>query len=277
MKNIWVPVSGAIAQQRKVETIANNVANAVTPGFKREDLSFREYLTVLNKGAEDIHLPHQEWRPEDFYKSYGAENAMVQVDGSYTDFTQGQLNPTGNPLDIALQGPGLLEILTPNGIRYTRRGTFSLDQEGHLINELGYAVLAPKDPSLDVSEGQPQQIDEPNKRKIQVGTGPLVINPNGEIVQGEQVVGKLSIQEFKDLHGLVKEGGGLFINPHPDNKKMAPDTTQVHQGFIEESNVNAVAEMSELIKANRHFEAIQRAIKAYDNIAGKGVNEISRF
>ena len=91
MKNIWVPLSGEIAQQRKVETIANNIANANTPGFKKDRLTFKEHLTALDKGLEDIDIPREDWSPEDFYKSQGAQNSHVKVDGSYTVHEQGRL------------------------------------------------------------------------------------------------------------------------------------------------------------------------------------------
>ena len=114
MKELWVPLSGAIAQQRKVETIANNVANANTPAFKKDQITFKEYIKTLEKGYDDIDIPNKEWAPEDFYHSYGAESAKVEVDASYTDFSQGQLSPSGNPLDVGLRGKGFLEVLDPS-------------------------------------------------------------------------------------------------------------------------------------------------------------------
>ena len=95
LKNLWVPVSAAIAQQRKVDSIANNVANINTPGFKKDELIFKEYLVALDKGVEDINMPRKEWSPKDFYHTQGAQNSFVKVDGSYTIHKQGQLTPTG--------------------------------------------------------------------------------------------------------------------------------------------------------------------------------------
>ena len=94
MRELWVPLSGAIAQQRQVETIANNVANANTPGFKKEQVVFKEYLAALEKPDAQIDLPQKEWKPEDFYRSYNSEDAFVKVDGTYTLHEQGQLAPT---------------------------------------------------------------------------------------------------------------------------------------------------------------------------------------
>ncbi len=272
LKNLWVPISGAIAQQRKVDTIANNVANANTTGFKKDGVTFREYITALDKGHTDIDLPNREWAPEDFYRSYGAENAMVKVDGSFTDFTQGQLAPTGNPLDLALNGPGFIEVLAPGGVRYTRRGTLGLNPEGYLVTDQGHRVLSkPEDPLKPAA---------PEDRAIQLpltGAKNLSLNLGGEIFIDGQPLTTLSVAEFKDPHALRKEGHSLYINPHADNRLAESSKTSVNQGFVEQSNVNTVAEMSELIKAHRHFESIQKAIKAYDEISAKGVNEIGRF
>ncbi len=276
LKNIWVSVSGALAQQRTVETIANNVANANTPGFKKDRLVFKEYLTALDKGLEDIDLPNKEWKPKDFYKTYGAQNAYVKVDASYTDFTQGQLTPTSNPLDVALQGKGFFEVLTPNGIRYTRRGLFTIAPNGALVTDQGYLVLNKANWNAEKSPEEDTALPPPAERKILLEPGAVTISMRGEIFQKGKQIGQLSIVEFKDPHSLKKEGSSLFINSNKDNIRSESNTV-AHQGFVEESNVNAVSEMSALIKANRHFESIQKAMKAYDNITGKSVNEISRF
>ena len=285
MKNIWVPLSAAIAQQRNVETIANNVANANTPGFKRDQLVFKEYLTGLDKGLEDIDLPSKEFAPEDFYHSGGAENAAVNVDGSYTIHAQGQLAQTGNSLDLALQGQGFFEVLSPNGIRYSRRGNLSISKDGELVTDQGFKVLKKLDPALLASQGReasapsqpPVQVPTPEERIIKIPNGKLSINLEGQIFSNGTQVDELSIVEFNDLHALKKEGNSLYANPTNSNIKTNETKTRVHQGMVEQSNVNAVAEMSELIKAHRHFESIQKAISTYDNIAGKAANEIGKF
>lgn len=281
MKDLWVPLSGAIAQQRNVETIANNVANANTPGFKKDQLAFKEYLKVLEKGLEDINLPRREWSPDEFYHTQGAEKAQVKVDGSYTNHQQGQLAPTGNHLDFGLHGKGFFEVLTPNGIRYTRRGTLTINNQNQLVTSQGFPVLSQLDLAAieNAGENAPEQITNPQNRIIQFpqDAGKPTINLQGEIFSNGQKIADLSLVEFNDIHALRKEGQSNFINN--DFKNITVDTpkTAVHQGFVEQSNVNAVQEMSALIKANRHFESIQKVIKAYDQISGKSVNEISRF
>jgi flagellar basal-body rod protein FlgG len=266
LKEIWVPLSGAIAQQRSVDTIANNLANTNTPGFKKDQLTFKEYLTVLEKapGSQVAALPNKEFSPEDFYKTFGAENSQVLVDATYTDHAQGQLNQTGNPLDLGINGPAHFEILTPNGIRFTRRGTFSLNSDGVIVNEKGFPILSNQ-------SGQPQE------RIIKTSPGKITINQEGSLFIDGNSIAKISMVEFNDLHALRKEGNSLLINNDESNLKKEGITSTIHQGFLESSNVNALEEMTNLIKASRHFESIQQIIKAYDNMAGKAVNEISRF
>ena len=278
MKNIWVPLSGAIAQQRNVEVIANNVANANTPGFKQDQLVFKEYLTALQKGTGEIDIPKDKWEPSDFYRTYDSENAYVKVDGSYTNHKQGQLIRTENPFDLAIRGPGFFEVLTPNGIRYTRAGAFSLSNDGFLVNSLNHPVLGRIDLKQEEEGQEAGPPPQPSDRKILLRPGKLSINFQGEVFVDNSKVGEISVTEFKDVFALRKEGHSLFINR--DIKNIMPNDSKkstVNQGFIEGSNVNAVQAMSDLIKANRQFETIQRAMKAYDDITGKGINEIAKF
>ncbi|MBC7712481.1 MAG: flagellar basal-body rod protein FlgF [Rhizobacter sp.] len=280
MRELWVPLSGAIAQQRNVETIANNVANVNTPGFKKDQVVFKEYLAAMEgKGAQEqgIDLPQKDWKPEDFYRSYNAEDSFVKVDGNYTLHEQGQLTPTGNAFDNALNGPGFYEVLTPNGVRYTRNGSFSINNQGKLVTDQGYLVLSKDAPPVAGSDGKMNFSTPPEARAITVSNGKFTISLDGEIYSGENKVGNMAITEFNDIHALKKEGNSLFINPDQQNVKIADIKTSINQGFVEQSNVNAVSEMSNLINANRTFESIQKVIKTYDNMSAKAVNEISKF
>lgn len=277
MRELWVPLTGAIAQQRNVETIANNVANANTPGFKKEQVVFKEYLAAIEKNDAAIDLPQKEWKPEDFYRSYNAEDAFVKVDGAYTLHEQGQLSPTGNAFDNALNGPGFFEVLTPNGVRFTRKGNLSINNDGKLVTDQGFLLLSKSPPPSADASGKIILTAPPESRAITVGNNKFSITLEGEVFSGANKAADLSLIEFNDVHALKKEGNSLFINPDQKNVKIGELKTSVHQGFVEQSNVNAVSEMSALINANRNFESIQRVIKTYDTMSGKAVNEISKF
>jgi flagellar basal-body rod protein FlgG len=256
LKELWVPLSGAIAQQKVVETIANNVANANTPGFKKDDVVFKEYLSAYNGDPDNevIDLPNKEWAPEDFYRSHGAENSLVDVAGTYTQHTQGSLNPTGNLLDLGLFGNGFFEILTPQGIRFTRKGSFSMSKDNNLVTDQGYFVLAK-------NNADAKELGNIKDRIINIPSSNVTVNSKGEIYWQGKNISQISTVEFKDLHSLQKEGSSLFINNHEENQAIESTKTSVHQGFVEESNVNPILEMSSLIKAHRQFDSIQKAIK----------------
>lgn len=273
-----MPLSGAIAQQKNVETIANNVANANTPGFKKDQVVFKEYLAALEKpDIQGVDLPNKEFKPEDFYRSNGAEDSFVKIDGSYTVHEQGQLTPTGNFFDNALNGPGFFEVLTPNGVRFTRKGSFSISNEGKLVTDQGFLVLSKDAPPIETADGKLNLATTPESRAINVGKSKFSISLDGEVFSDSNKVADIAVTEFNDIHALKKEGNALFINPDQKNIKGGEIKTSVQQGFIEQSNVNAVTEMSNLINANRNFESIQRVIKTYDSMSAKSVNEISKF
>ncbi len=267
MKDLWVPVSAAISQQQKVDTIANNVANANTPGFKKSDITFREHLTILEKGKSDNLLPNKTWSPEDFYNTHGNESSFVKTDGTYTNFNQGQIVPTGNMYDLALKGRGFFEVLSPNGVRYTRKGNFTINNEGRLITDQGFFVL---NKNTGTTEKSPAQ------RVISMPQGKFSVTKEGGVISNDEIIANINLVEFVDQHNLRKEGNSLYSNQ--DKKNIADETkTKIYQGFQEQSNVNVIQEMSELIKASRNFESIQRVIKTYDNMSEKLNNNILRF
>ena len=165
-----------------------------------------------------------------------------------------------------MKGNGFFEVLTPNGIRYTRKGNFTISNEGRLTTDQGYFVL---------SKGSNEN-KNPMARLITMPQGKFSVTKEGTITSSGQVVSEINIIEFKDPHSLRKEGNSLFSNK--DEQNISDQTsTIVFQGYQEQSNVNVIQEMSELIKASRNFESIQRVIKTYDNMAEKLNTNILRF
>jgi flagellar basal-body rod protein FlgG len=265
-KGVYTALSGAMAQSQRLDTIANNIANVNTPGFKRDQQLFREYLTANEKPSDVIQVPRIPASIESFYDMQGGDKSYVDSIGTYTDFSQGGLKSTGNPLDVAIDGQGFFEVATPAGVRFTRHGSFSLDGNGVLVTKDGYPVL---------SAGEPGQ--DPANRMIRSTGGPLVINDNGDVYDGENVIGKLSLIDVQDKDSLQKIGNSLY-----DFKSNArPEITVVNhpslkQGFVESSNVNIVKEMTDMITTTRTFESAQKAISAYDSMAEKLVNQVPK-
>ena len=265
-KGVYTALSGAIAQSQRLDTIANNLANVNTPGFKRDQQLFREFLTANERPAEVIQVPRIPASIESFYDMQGGDKSYVDSNGTYTDFSQGGLRPTGNHLDVALDGKGFFEIATPAGMRMTRHGAFSLDGNGTLVTRDGFPVM---------SEGVPGQ--DPATRRIQTTGGSLTITDNGDVLEENKKIGRLSVVEVEKKENLQKVGNNLY-NFRAD---VLPESTVVQnpslrQGYVEVSNVKIVKEMTDMIAASRVFESTQKAISAYDSMTEKLVNQVPK-
>jgi flagellar basal-body rod protein FlgF len=266
-KGIYSALSGAMAQGQQLDTIANNIANANTPGFKSDKNAFKEYLTILEKAPDVNSVPRIPASVESFFDMQGTDKSYVTMDGTFTDHTQGGVRATGNSLDIALEGKGFIEVLTPQGPRYTRKGTLSLSSEGMLVNTDGLPVLRKDDGGTPATE---RTITIPDNT-------PLTFTQNGGIFQNGQSIGDLSIVEFEKNDHLKKIGNALYTSTDPTILPSQTPQTQVHQGFLENSNVNIVKEMTDMIQATRNFESSQRVIKAYDEMDSRLVNDVPKL
>lgn len=264
-KGIYSALSGAMAQSHQLDTIAQNIANANTPGFKTDKNTFKEHLTILEKTPHVNTVPRTTASIESFFDMEGTDKSFVDVDGTFTDFSQGNMKATGNNLDVGLEGKGFIEVLTPQGTRLTRKGTFSLTADGTLVTTDGHPVLV---------KGQ----EPPEERKIRFDdSSNVTFTQQGEIFQGIKNVGQLSIVEFENNDHLKKMGHALYAITDNKVPALANPQTTVQQGFIETSNVNIVKEMTDMIQTTRNFESAQRMIKAYDEMDAKLVNEIPKF
>lgn len=281
---MWTSVSAAVAQGKKLDTIANNLANVDTTGFKKDEIVFREYLTVLEKPEnQEIDIPRKEFELKDFYHHHGNDKSFVNVKGTFTNFDQGSLKPTGGALDVALDGPGFMEVLTPRGVRYTRQGDLKMAPDGTLVTTSGYAVLSQvspevfQDPEGELTKDQGLiEAFSPENRKIFLSPSQkLSIGPTGLLSQGGKNMAQISLVEFKNPGFLRKEGHGLLANPDEKNVSIDLSKTLVRQGYLEGSNVNPLKEMTEMIKTNRLFENTQRAIRQYDQIEN-GVMDLGK-
>ncbi len=266
-KGIYTAVSGAIAQSARLDTISNNIANSNTNSFKKDRQVFNEYITSNEKLPDVIKVPRVPAAIESFYDMQGGDKAYVNKAGSYTDFTQGQLQPTGNHLDVALEGKGFFEVLTPQGTRLTRQGAFKVDSLGRLVTKQGYPVL---------SSGLGQAAAQ---RTIQVdSTRNITVGYSGDIfVNGEQA-GTLSTVDVKNADSLQKVGQNFYkIKPNYGEQLVAAENIKTRQGFVEKSNVNIVSEMTNMITATRIFESTMQAIKAFDSMNSKLVNDVPKL
>ncbi len=266
-KGIYTALTGAIAQSKRLDTIANNIANANTTGFKANKQVFNEYLTDLEKTDNSIQFHQFPASEESFYDIRAYDRSYVDANSTYTNIEQGALQNTNNPLDLGLEGKGFMEILTSAGVRYTRNGALKRDVDGFLVTKDGHYVLQQQD-----EEALP-----PDQRKIQVGDKGVTVSYMGEVFSDGVARGKISMFEAGNFDALAKEGANRFrIKKDMDPLLTRATNTETHQGYIERSNVNIVDEMTNMISATRVFESTQDIIKAFDQINGKLVNDVPK-
>lgn len=218
----YVALSYAVGLERKMDMVANNVANVDTNGYKSTHMLFEEYMV---KARDQKPL------------------SMVEDVGNYKNFQPGPIQQTGNPLDVALEGNGFMSVTTPQGKEYyTRNGGMHLNQTGQLVNGAGNIVN-------DVG-GKPITIP--------AGSGQVTITGEGAVNTDQGVVGRLKIVSFDNPQALKPVGNDMYETDQAGN----PDAkTKVTQGAVEGSNVNAVMEMTDMIEVSRKYESVARILQ----------------
>ena len=271
LKGVYTALSGAIAQSLKMDTIANNIANVNTTGFKKDQQTFGEYLTAVEKEQDVMKVPRVPASIESFYDMNGGDKAYVDAAGTYTNFEQGSLKSTGGKLDVAIDGKGFFEVATPNGVKLTRSGNFSIDANGQLVTKDGYPVL------LEPQEGADGLIaGETDSRTVHLGgSGEINISDAGEVFEGTTKLGKLSVVNAQNIDALQKIGNSYYSQKESMNAEISSvKNPSLKQGFLETSNVNIINEMTDMIMAQRVFEGTQKAISAYDQMSDKLINQV---
>lgn len=253
--------AGMVTQFNRLDTIANNLANVNTAGFKEDNLIVGDFMR-LYKEARDV-LPNANHTKEAAQFLNRAMNKAPQVVDAYTDFSLGTMQKSDNPLDMALSKEGMFFLVkTPEGIRLTRDGTFTKNDEGKLITKQGYEVL----PSDYFISNQPIVFNE--------GDSAIEIDKNGQILtnipnsMNLDQVNRLFIAQPDNINLLKKEGDGLYRYDGAGGTEglVSLDGSEaVLQGFVEKSNVNAVKMMTQLIETNRLVGMYQKAMDTQMN------------
>jgi flagellar basal-body rod protein FlgG len=246
IKGIYSSGSGMGPRLMGLDVIANNIANADTTGFKKNDV----FVQILKDAG--------------VAQSIGkGEMAGLDVK-EFTDFSEGSHRSTSNPLDLAVHGEGFFVLDTPQGMRYTRNGNFKLSEGGDLVNSNGQHVM-----------GTSGRINFPNAAKTQMTD--LVITTKGEMYMGKDLVGKLRLVTFADLQQLQKEAGSVFTTDQQTQEiQFNEERSAVRQGYLEESNVESLTEMVQLVEFTRNFETDQRTMRYQDSTLEKAL-EVGRL
>jgi flagellar basal-body rod protein FlgG len=252
IRSLWIAKTGLDAQQTQMDVISNNLANVGTNGFKRARAVFEDliYQTLRQPGAQSS---QQTQLPSGLQIGTGVRPVATE-----RVFTQGNLQQTGDPLDLAIQGKGFFQVLMPDGTTgYTRDGQFQTDAQGQLVTSSGFPV-------------QPAITIPANAQSITIGRdGTVSVTQAGQAAPTQ--VGALQLATFVNPTGLQSAGENLFIETASSGTASlgAPGTNGaglLNQGYAETSNVNVVEELVGMIQTQRAYEINSKAIQTSDQM-----------
>ena len=224
----YIALSRQMALWKQMDIISNNMANMNTAGFKQDEALFTSYL-VQTPEAQGI----------------GSTPLFFTEDfGSFQNFAEGAIMETGNIFDLAIKGDAFFCLETNAGEMYTRKGQFSLDADGKLVTADGAVVLSENNEPLFFAPGETE----------------ITISQNGDVMTENGPIGRLKLVSFADNQKLQKVAGSMFENVEGNEMKIGNNNAIVAQGAIEKSNVNAIEEMTRLIKVQRSYEYVQQMI-----------------
>ena len=254
--SMYSALFGALSNEHRMNSIANNLANVNTTGFKRDMLSFKDTFAMY---AHDqimepmVNLRSKKLFPEPQHLS------RTRIAQAQVDFDQGSLKVTGAPFDVAISGNGFFKVRTPQGDFYTRNGHFRMTGEGMLITEQGYPVL-----------GNGGEVTLPD------GVKNFTIAENGDIYGDGQAMGSIDLVEVDNPLGLEKLGSNMYRPRVGSDVQEVESKSYMVQGFLEVSNVNPVYEMVNMIEAQRQFEAYAKVMQTTEAIDKETITKVGR-
>lgn len=249
IRGLYTAASSMKSLERKSDINANNLANSSTKGFKKTGTISESFPEVLLNRIEEGSTSAE----------IGGISSGSRIQRSFKDLSQGDLQQTGNPLDLALQGEGYFVVEAEDGNRYIRNGNFVLNAESEIVTQSGEALLD--------REGEPIQL---------IPGEEFSISENGEIRFNNGLEGaQINIVSFAEDREILQTGDNL-LELNEGAGEPTPSDARVAQGFLENSNVEIVKEMVNMIKTNRHYESNQKVISSIDQNLDKVINEVGR-
>ncbi len=239
---LFVGVSSQVALQRELDVIANNMANVSTTGFKGRSSRFQEYLMPVASA--------------DSFSGPDKRLSYVIDQGTTLDLSQGPIEQTGNPLDVAVKGNAFIAVRAPGGERYTRNGALSIDSRGQLVTSDGYPVAG---------EGGPITVN-PQETGLAVGT-------DGTVSTNLGIRGRIKLVTFANPGALTNEGANLYSSTAPGRPAGVDGRLEV--GALERSNVSPVLEMTRLMDVNRSYTMIASVISRMDELRGSAISKLA--
>jgi flagellar basal-body rod protein FlgG len=238
---VYSAVFGSTTQSKRLNLIANNLANVNTTGYKRIAMSFCDAFKNQEIGTDPM-------------------ISQTRINTLNVDLSQGRLTQTGNPLDLAIEGKGFFKIDTDQGIRYTRAGVFRLTSDGTVTDAHGNELLG---------DGGPIRVPRGAR---------LVVNNGGELFADDVPLGRIDVVTFEEPERLEQVGQHYFQNPEDDDpfEEQPAEGAMVHQGFLEHSNVEVVQEMVRMIEVSRNVESEQKIMTTSSSMDEKVINNVGK-
>jgi len=265
-------VGGMVTQFNRIDTVSNNIANANTTAYKRDDLVIGDFLRLYQEKRDELPLDNHTKEAAQFLNR--SINRVPQIVEKYTDFSNGGFAKTQNNLDFALkQENRFFAVLTPEGVRYTRDGAFDLNDEGFLVSKEGYPVL----PSDYFETGQFIQIP-PNQTVMFDSNGGIYIKDGGDAATPDDAarVASIGIFGFENKDYLKKIGGNFYEATRPEDRIVYNNSGSLLNGYLEKSNINLVSEMTALIETNRLVEYYSKVAKTIqDDLGSAAINKLA--
>lgn len=257
IRGIYTAVSGLITQEARQDVISNNLANANTVAYKRDNLIAKKFDDVMIQNYDKV------VNGENVKNVIGSLSMGSKIDQTYTVYDEGVIETTGKDTDFAIQGNGFFAVTRDNGINentyYTRDGHFHINGIGYLVNDTGDKVLGK---NLQTGALEP----------IYVGNGKIKCDESGNMSINNVPSYKLYTADFKNQNSLKKIEDNLYTGENPTEI----DNNKVQQECLEKSNVDVMREMADMMMTIRSFESNQKVVQTLDETLGKAVNEVGR-
>ncbi|WP_276929389.1 flagellar hook-basal body protein [Herbinix luporum] len=256
VRGLYTAYTGMANEQKRLDIIANNLANAATVGYKEENVTNQAFDDVLVSKGRDSSEAYND-RP------IGRMSLGVKLGEAYTNYSQGSLRQTGQTYDLALEGKGFFALSVMDkdqnaDIKYTRNGSFTLNRDGYIVDSEGNRLMG-----------------ESGEIMIPTDGADVVIDESGAIYVDGNYMDTILVTDFEDYNYLIKTNDTMF--ELVEGATIIPSTANIRQGFTEQSNVNVVSEMVEMIAITRAYEANQKVIQSIDQTLDLAANSVGKI
>ncbi|MBI9044039.1 MAG: flagellar hook-basal body protein [Anaerolineaceae bacterium] len=263
IKGLYASASAMLNGMNRQTVVSHNIANVNTPGYKTVAVSMEQWeeTPVVPNLKQNMYFPNLPSAFDDnsvrSLKWLGDLGLGVETTPEVTNYEQGSLETTGEPLDFAIEGPGFFHILTPDGERYTRDGRFLKDNEGNLVTVDGNFVL------------------DTNGERINLPTGNIEVDNFGRTLVNNEAIAQIGLVEFENtLEDIQRDSSNIF---NAIGTPVEAQSTYMHQSTLEMSNVNIAQATTQMLSLGRAYEAAQKMMSVHDGLTETAITYLGRL